>query len=775
MVEQASQEERVTLGPEGPSVPFASRLIYLFESDVERTRFAQFIALGLAQRDKCVIATDLRGRELFSEALDRLGVEVDKHERDASLVIITDEITVESIEALARSIFDYRRARCSQVRLINDTSYMKARGFTARDFLHLEGTGHLFIRRQPCTTLCQYDTREIERSHLQYIIAAHQFTIACGEGQKLPRLEENPDPRSFTQIIFDGMDEQLRVLTRLQNLSLKLTASLGLDEALDAIIEAAMTISRADRAAISCMDDQGDFAILKASGLSEDYINRRQVNRENPLVAKMIATRRPSIIEDVDRVAHNSPNYPAWKREGINSVVGLPLISEGKVFGIIIAASSETRRYTQTEIDAMAILAAQASATVINARLYDQLREANQAKDDFLATLSHEMRTPLTPILGWMHILKPYAASDPLLAEGIESIERNARHQAGLINDLLDLTRIISGKTELFRQPTDLNALVRSAVDLMRSRAIARNITLHLSLPSETIVVYLDPLRIQQVASNLLDNAMKFTPEGGQVWVSLKRGPTIKCIHSAASDVLIEVADTGAGIEPEFLPQVFDRFTQAHQGINRLYGGLGLGLAIARAMVELHGGKITAHSEGAHQGSRFTVSLPDKDDFGVRSPEVTDEPETGEEEFGRLALYVLLIEDVPDALTMMEMWLKSAGCEVRAATEAAEGMRLAAERRPDLIISDIGLPEIDGYEMMRNIRRMPGLESVPAIALSGYAREEDESLALAAGYDAHMAKPVEMCRLLGLIKELTSRVQGSRGAKEQRSRGAEEQ
>ena len=749
MIEHLTQEEHILLEPDGPSVPAASRLIYLFEGDQERARFAGFVALGLARQDKCAIATDKRGRELFSRALDRLGVDVDKHERDGSLVIITDEITVDSIEPTARYIFDDARARFRFVRLINDTCYRKAEGFTPRDFLHLEGTGHILLRRQPCITLCQYDTSEIERNHLHHIIAAHQFTITVKKKAAVACIEENPDHRSFTQIIFDGMDEQLRALTRLQNLSLKLTASLGLNETLDAIIEAAMTICRADRAAISCIDERGDFAIIRHHGLSEEYINRRQVNRENPLVAKMISTRRPSIVEDVDRVVGNSPNYPAWKHEGINSVVGLPLISEGEVFGIIIAASSEPRRYTQTESDAMAILAAQAGAAVINARLFDQLREANQAKDDFLATLSHEMRTPLTPILGWMHILKPYTDSDPLLAEGLESIERNARHQAGLINDLLDLTRIISNKTELFLQSVDLNILLKSVIEQVRPKAAARKITIHPSLPSEPIIAYLDPLRLEQVASNLLDNAVKFTPEGGQVWVALKREP------KASGDVIIEITDTGVGIEPEFLPQVFDRFTQAHRGINRSFGGLGLGLAIARSMVELHGGKIIAYSEGKGRGSRFTVRLPDKSDDLVRSGEAAKLSLAEKEEVEQLELDVLLIEDMPDALTMMEMWLKSAGCEVRTATEASSATKLAAECRPDLIISDIGLPEIDGYEMMRTIRRIPGLEGIPAIALSGYAREEDESLALDAGYDSHLAKPVEMCRLLSLIKKLT--------------------
>jgi len=549
-----------------------------------------------------------------------------------------------------------------------------------------------------------------------------------------------------------SVSEQLRALTSLQNLSLRLSATLTLDETLDAIVEAAMVICRAERAAISYINESGELRLLKHRGLSEEYVKERQLTQLEPALSGMMTTRLPSIIEDVDEFANVSPNYSVWKKEGIASIVTLPLLSEGKVFGVIGAGSLSIRRYSKTETDAMAILATQAGAAVINARLLEQLRDANRAKDEFFSTLSHELRTPLTPILGWTQLLKPFAGLDPLLGQGIDTIERNAQQLSELIRDLLDLTRIISNKIELDCEPTDLAALVRTAVAQMLPQAGARGITVDLSLPDAPIVSAVDPMRVRQIISNLLGNAVKFTPEGGRASVVLKReggGPAVP------ASVVIEVTDTGIGIDSEFLPFIFERFTQAHEGIDRRFEGLGLGLAITRAIVELHGGKVTAQSGGPGLGSSFTVRLPltggrAADEDGSASESVADPRELPD-----LGMRVLIIEDSLDTLNLLKLWLSTYGCEVLTAGEAMEGVRLATEHPPDLIISDIGMPDVDGYELMRVLRKTPGLEQVPAIALTGYARAEDRDLALAAGYNAHIAKPANMGRLLHLIKRLT--------------------
>ena len=550
-----------------------------------------------------------------------------------------------------------------------------------------------------------------------------------------------------------SMNEQSLALTQLQNLSLRLNVSLALDVTLDAIIEAAMSICRADRAAISYLNEAGQLTIMRHQGLSENYIKQRQLTRLDPAIEKLVSTGQPFIIEDVDEFAGVSANYAAWKGEGVGSIVTLPLVREGEVFGVIGAGSSAPRRYAKTEIDAMAILAAQAGAAITNARLFEQLREANQAKDEFLSTLSHELRTPLTPILGWTHLLKQFSSLNPMLEEGIKTVERNANQLSGLIKDLLDLTRIVSGKIELVREPTSLAELIQSVVTQVRSEAESRSIRLELSLPDEPVVNNIDPVRIRQVVSNLLDNAVKFTPNGGLISVSLGCARNGSGVNS--SETVIEVADSGIGVAPEFLPHIFERFAQAHGGINRRYGGLGLGLAITRAMVEMHGGQVTAQSAGLDCGSRFTVRLPGAmskiaQDVGGLFETVSGEPEN-------LNLRIIVIEDSRDTLNMLKLWLDLYGCKTFIAANAIEGMRLAAESKPDLIISDIGMPDVDGYELIRKLRRTPGLEQVPAIALTGYAREEDRELALAAGYDAHIAKPANISHLLMLIKRITNK------------------
>lgn len=547
-----------------------------------------------------------------------------------------------------------------------------------------------------------------------------------------------------------SMSEHLLALTQLQNLSLRLNVSNALDETLDAIIEAAVVICRADRAAISSLNDSGELEMLRHKGLSNDYINERKLTRLDPAIEKIILTREPLIIEDVDLLQGISPNYNAWKREGVGSIVTLPLVREGKVFGLIGAGSSVPRHYSQTETDAMAVLAAQASASIINARLFEQLMEANRAKDEFLSNLSHELRTPLTPILGWTHLLKQFAHIDPMLAQGIETVERNAYQLSSLIKDLLELTRIISGKMALELEPADLSALVKLVFIENQKTAEDLGLDMKLNLPSVPIITRIDSVRLQQVMSNLISNALKFTPAGGRVAITISRD------ESVPSSALIAVEDSGIGIEKGFLPHVFERFSQATGGINRRYGGLGLGLSIARAMVELHGGQIVAESEGAGCGSRFTVKLPITCAAGSMLTALQSKP-AFEPEPEDLGLRVLVIEDSRDTINMLSLWLKSYGCETLMATNSIDGIRLAAESNPDLIISDIGMPDLDGYELIRKLRATRGVEQVPAIALTGYVREEDREVALAAGYNDHIGKPAEMSHLLDLIKKLTGK------------------
>ncbi|HEX8558414.1 MAG TPA: response regulator [Pyrinomonadaceae bacterium] len=376
-------------------------------------------------------------------------------------------------------------------------------------------------------------------------------------------------------------------------------------------------------------------------------------------------------------------------------------------------------------------------------RVNRELTEANRMKDVFLATLSHELRTPLTPVLGWVNLLRTGgAAADPsMLAQGLDAIERNARLQARLVDDLLDISRIVSGKLRIEWEPVNLCAVVEMATEPVRADAAAREVELAVELPDCPLVVQGAPLRLQQMTWNLLSNAVKFTPRGGRVVVRA---------WLEGTEARVEVADTGVGIAPEFLPHVFDRFRQADGSTTRQYGGLGLGLAIVRALAELHGGWVVADSDGPGRGARFTYGLPCAL-VGEAGAGVEPEPETAAG-----AASVLVVDDSTETLELLQMLFRRRGYEVFGAASADEAVRLAAERRPGLVISDISMPGADGYALLSELRRLPGLETVPAIALTGHAMDEDRRRALAAGFSVHVAKPVDPEELLRIARRLTT-------------------
>ncbi|HEX7175327.1 MAG TPA: response regulator [Pyrinomonadaceae bacterium] len=376
-------------------------------------------------------------------------------------------------------------------------------------------------------------------------------------------------------------------------------------------------------------------------------------------------------------------------------------------------------------------------------RLNDELLEANRAKDVFLATLSHELRTPLTPVLGWVNLLRATGASgDPnLLAQGLDAIDRNARLQARLIDDLLDISRIISGKLRLEWEVVDLCQVVEAAAETVRGSAEEKGVRLEVQTSAAPLVVRGASVRLQQIVWNLLANAVKFTPPAGVVSLRLAR---------EGREARVVVEDTGSGIAPEFLPHVFDRFRQADGSTTRQHGGLGLGLAIVRALADLHGGRVEAESEGPGHGSRFIFALP-----CAASAAVIDEA-MASVDAPTLARPVLVVDDSPETLELLEMFFSRKGYEVLTADSAERALELARAEPPALVISDISMPNVDGYQLLARLRELPGLGDVPAIALSGYAMEEDRQHALEAGFAVHIAKPVDPDELLATIQQLTS-------------------
>jgi signal transduction histidine kinase len=372
-------------------------------------------------------------------------------------------------------------------------------------------------------------------------------------------------------------------------------------------------------------------------------------------------------------------------------------------------------------------------------RLNYELAEANRAKDVFLATLSHELRTPLTPVVGWIKLLRSGNLDSKSIAQALDAIERNAWLQARLIDDLLDTSRIATGKLQFEPRPTDLNSAVKAALETILATAASRNIDLSIDLSPATLVVMGEPVRLQQIAWNLVSNAIKFTDPGGKVTVNTESKDAV---------ARLVVSDTGVGISPDFLPHVFDRFRQADGSTSRRHGGLGLGLAIADALAKMHGGRLEAYSEGVGQGSSFSFEI------GLVHAQTVVAETTKAKSRSLKDLNVLVVEDSEDTLTLLGAMFSREGAQVMQASSAGEALDAASSRPPDVIISDIGMPDVDGYVFLQQLKQIPGLDGVPAIAISGYASDEDRRKALSVGYLALMPKPLDIDALFDLIHDL---------------------
>jgi len=381
-------------------------------------------------------------------------------------------------------------------------------------------------------------------------------------------------------------------------------------------------------------------------------------------------------------------------------------------------------------------------------RARNEAEAANRIKDEFLATLSHELRTPLTSLLGWSSVLRESRRDEKVLAQGLDAIDRNARVQAQLIDDLLDVSRIVSGKLNLDVRPLDVCSVTRAAIAVVQPAADAKGITLDYWAQPALGAISADSARVQQIIWNLLSNAVKFTPQGGRINVRVQRdGPNIK----------VTVNDTGQGIDPEFLPRVFDRFRQADSSTTRSFGGLGLGLAIVRHLVELHGGTVSADSDGVGKGATFSASFPLLTD---RAQLIAVLPEIHATEFHSLdGLRVLLVDDERETREIISTVVERTGAEVKACTSAREALSALVEWRPHVILSDIAMPDEDGYSFIGRVRSLAHDEggNTPAAALTAYAREEDRKQALAAGYQMHIAKPIAAGQLVTMIAKLAGR------------------
>ena len=582
-----------------------------------------------------------------------------------------------------------------------------------------------------------------------------------------------------------ALQEQKEALSTLNKVGQVISAELDLHKAVQAVTDAATALTGARFGSFfyNVLNEEGaSYTLYTIAGVPREAFSHFPMPRATDLFGPTFRGEGVVRSDDVKldpRYGKNSPYYgmPAGHLP-VTSYLAVPVLSSsGDVLGGLFFGHPAPGVFTESHERLVTGLAAHASIAMDNARLFEAAKRArtdaeqaaaenellyrkaedsSRLKDEFLATISHELRTPLTSILGWARMLRSHQLSTEDYAKALETIERNAHSQAQLIDDLLDVSRIITGKLRMDVRPADPNEFITAAIEALTPAAVAKGVRVQKIIDTGVASIPGDPVRLQQVVWNLLSNAIKFTPRGGRVQVRLER---------VNSHIEIVISDTGQGISADFLPYVFDRFRQADQRTNRQHGGMGLGLAIVRHLVELHGGSVEASSAGEGQGATFRVKLPvapvyevDKDGGRVHPAARDILPET--ECSDRLdGLTVLIVDDEPDTREMLKAGLARCGAQILAAGSANEAFAAINGDLPDLLISDIGMPGVDGYEFIKRLRKLPAQQGgkIPAIALTAYARVEDRMHALRAGYQMHVPKPVDLAELVAVASSLVSR------------------
>ena len=477
-------------------------------------------------------------------------------------------------------------------------------------------------------------------------------------------------------------------------------------------------------------------------------------NQRTNVIRRVVEIGAPSLVRDVDwpaaeaRYADQPETIEMLRALGATSYMTVALVAGGRSFGAITIVSADPLHvFDERDLELACELGRRAGYAIDNARLFREAQAANRAKDEFLVTLSHELRTPMTATLGWTAMLRGHDLSPENFRLAIETIDRSTRAQAKLVDDILDVSRIVTGKLELSVAPLNVRDIVDAAVDAIRPSIAAKNLELILTLSDVPTIAVADAARLQQVLWNLLANAVKFTPSGGSVFVRM--------LPAEGDAVRVEVADTGVGIPRRFLPHVFERFRQAESGASRSHGGLGLGLAIVKSIVEMHGGRVTVTSDGEGWGSTFTLTLP------LAAPSRNDSPQATEmtSPLALSGVSVLLVEDEDDTRYMLSAALQGFGARVTAVRSVAAAVESIEAVTPNVLISDIAMPDVDGYGLMLRIRENANesVRGVPAIALTAHVAPEDRERALASGFNYHLGKPVDPLVVVKTVREAAGR------------------
>ncbi|NML60935.1 PAS domain S-box protein [Massilia sp. RP-1-19] len=585
-----------------------------------------------------------------------------------------------------------------------------------------------------------------------------------------------------------ALREESNVLELLNSTGAALASQRDLRSLLQTVTDAATGVSGARFGAFFYhgKDADGDlFTLYALAGATPDEFERFGYPRATPLFGPSLrgegVVRSDDITRD-PRYGANSPHFGVPEgHPSVRSYLAVPVIARsGEVLGSMFFGHPEPGIFTERTERIVGGIAAQAAVAIDNTRLYEAARHAaeerkvllesersaraeaertSQMKDEFLATLSHELRTPLSAILGWAQVLRRGSRNAEDLQRGLQTIERNARAQAQLIEDLLDMSRITSGKVLLDMQAVHPSVFIDAAIETVRPAADAKNIRLEKDYHPDAGLIAGDPGRLQQVIWNLLSNAIKFTPRDGLVRIE---------VTPADGHIEISVADTGAGIQPEFISHVFERFRQADASTTRRHGGLGLGLAIVKHLIEQHGGTVGVDSEGEDHGARFTIRLPAaalqpapaRADRVAFSPLPPHTPELLLRDLS--GVHVLVVDDEPDARDLIRRILSDCNASVATAGSASAALAAFRETRPDVLVTDLGMPDVDGFELLARVRSLGPAAGgdLPAIALTAFARSEDRIRALESGFRAHIAKPVEPSELIAIVASIVARRPG---------------
>ena len=565
-------------------------------------------------------------------------------------------------------------------------------------------------------------------------------------------------------------------LQKLAAASVTINGALSIDRMLQTITDAARDVIDSHQAITLFIDPRGGQRPTKTeafTSFSEKYAEWRGKPLQLDRIAQTLAAQSRTATRLSEAELHDHADWLIVRDVEIPPIKGgmlaAPLTGrDGNSLGVIYLSDRADGPFFTAADEAVIVQLAQMASIAIENTLYAEEREANRIKDEFLSTLSHELRTPLNAILGWTQLLRMGKPTEGELTRGLDVIERNVRSQTKLIEDLLDVSRITTGKLRLSVRPMALAPVIEAAVDAVRPAADAKRIHIDVDTSAPSDQISGDPDRLQQVVWNLLSNAVKFTPQGGRIEVALDR------IEGQAQ---IRVTDSGQGIDPKFLPYVFDRFRQADSSSTRSHGGLGIGLTIVRHIVELHGGTVRAESRGEGTGSTFVVNLPvsairaeapgqptrgAQPSIGIAAAVAARETEYAAQPGGhgsRLkGVRVLVVDDEQDARDVIGEILRRSGAEVSTAGGSQEALQMMGRERPDVLVSDIAMPDEDGYAFIRTVRQLTPQDggAVPSVALTAYAREEDRARVLAAGFQSHLAKPVEPADLVAAVAELAN-------------------